>query len=86
MSEKRALRDDPNFLLFLLLLDLQGYLAHKKPPPPLKTAKEPRRGPTAGTYGVVVSGGTPVGSRLEMRSSKSLWCRVMSLRFGSHRC
>ena len=41
---------------------LQGYLADKKPPPPLGPPQEPRHGPTVGSYGVAVSykRGTPV--------------------------
>ena len=41
---------------------LQGYLAHKKPPLPLRPPCEPRHGPAVGSYGVVVSDkrGTPV--------------------------
>ena len=30
---------------------LQGYLAHKKQPPPLGPPQEPRHGPTVGSYG-----------------------------------
>jgi hypothetical protein len=33
---------------------LQGYLAHKKPQPPLSPPQEPRYDPTVGSYGVVV--------------------------------
>jgi len=42
---------------------LQGYLAHKIPPPPPGPPYEPRHGPTVGSYGVAVSyeRGTPVG-------------------------
>ena len=34
---------------------IQGYLAHKKPPPPLGPSQKPRHCPTVGSYGVVVS-------------------------------
>jgi len=34
---------------------LQGYLTHKKQPPPLAPQQEPRQGPTVGSYGVAVS-------------------------------
>ena len=45
-----------------LTLAIQGYLAHKKPPPHLGPPKEPRHGPTVGSYGETVSyeRGTPV--------------------------
>jgi len=33
---------------------LQGYLAYKKPPPPLESLWEPRHGPIAGSYEVVI--------------------------------
>ena len=41
---------------------LQGYLAHKKPPPPLGPPQGPRHSPTVGSYGEAVSygRGTPV--------------------------
>ena len=41
---------------------LQGYLAHKKPPPPLGPPWETRHGPTVGSNGVAFSyqRGTPV--------------------------
>ena len=41
---------------------LQGYLAHKKPPPPLGPPEGPRHEPTAGSQGgaVVCERGTPV--------------------------
>ena len=42
---------------------VQGYLAHKKTPPPLGPPYNPRHGYTVGSYGVAVSyeRGTPVG-------------------------
>ena len=36
-------------------LPVQGYLAHKKLPPPLGPPYQSRHGPTVGSYGVVVS-------------------------------
>ena len=50
---------------------LQGYLAHKKPPP-TRTPLDPRHGPTEGSYGVAFSyeRGTPV----HFRALKILVC------------
>ena len=43
-------------------MGLQGYLAHKKTPPPQGPPQEPMQGPTVGYYGLAVSykRGTPV--------------------------
>ena len=43
----------------------QEYLAQKKQPPHKGPQKEPRHGPTVGSYGMAVSHerGTPVGGR-----------------------
>ena len=52
---------------------VQGYLAHKKPPPPLGPPKQPRHGPTVGSYGVGVSyeRGTPVGVKTLQGGSRT---------------
>jgi len=44
------------------VLESEGYLAHKKPHPPLGPPKGPMHIPTVGSYGVAVSyeRGTPV--------------------------
>ena len=49
---------------------LQGYLAHKKQPPPLGPPQDPRYGPTVGSQGGPVSHvrGTPVARTLYMYS------------------
>ena len=39
---------------------LQGYIAHKKPPPPLGPPTEIRHGPTVGSFGVAVSSEVPL--------------------------
>jgi len=43
-------------------VEVQGYFAHKKPPPPPGPPYEPRHGPTVGSYWVACSHerGTPV--------------------------
>ena len=45
-------------------LQIHGYLAHKKPPPPLGPPSGPTDSPTVGSYGEAVSygRGTPVQS------------------------
>ena len=59
-------RRRPRFNLLLLPAtrgELQGYLAHEKPPPPLGLPWERMHGSPVGSYGVAVSyeRGTPVG-------------------------
>jgi len=56
--------------------ELQGYLADKKPSPPLAPPQEPRHGPTAGSYGVAVSykRGTPVPPPAVWRALEVLCC------------
>ena len=57
----------------------QGYLAHKKQPPPLGPPLDPRYSPTVGFYEEVISyeRGTPVGVRLMVAVTSQVPCETL---------